>query len=99
MEFNHYQVLGVARNASLDSIKKAYKMLAKKYHPDVNPGSNFYEDHFKKITAAYSVLSDPMKRQQYRNNHRDDLNSGLLSKHLVQLNLHLSNGIYQVNKL
>jgi tetratricopeptide (TPR) repeat protein len=65
MEFNHYQVLGVPRNASLDNIKKAYKTLAKKYHPDVNPGSKFYEDHFKKVTAAYAILSDPVKRQQY----------------------------------
>jgi len=65
MEFNHYQVLGVPRNASLDSIKKAYKTLAKKYHPDVNPGSKFYEDHFKKVNAAYAVLSDPVKRQVY----------------------------------
>ncbi|MDF2455015.1 MAG: dnaJ [Cytophagaceae bacterium] len=65
MEFNHYQVLGVPRNASLDSIKKAYKTLAKKYHPDVNPGSKFYEDHFKKVNAAYAILSDPVKRQQY----------------------------------
>lgn len=65
MEFNHYQVLGVPRNASLDNIKKAYKTLAKKYHPDVNPGSKFYEDHFKKVTAAYAILSDPAKRQQY----------------------------------
>ncbi len=65
MEFNYYQVLGVPRNASLDSIKKTYKTLAKKYHPDVNPGSKFYEDHFKKVNAAYAVLSDPIKRQQY----------------------------------
>jgi pentatricopeptide repeat protein len=65
MEFNHYQVLGVPRHASLDSIKKAYKTLAKKYHPDINPGSKFYEDHFKKVTAAYAILSDPTKRQQY----------------------------------
>lgn len=65
MEFNHYQVLGVPRHAPLDSIKKAYKTLAKKYHPDVNPDSKFYEDHFKKVSAAYAVLSDPAKRQQY----------------------------------
>ncbi|MDB5274293.1 MAG: dnaJ [Chitinophagaceae bacterium] len=65
MEYNHYQVLGVPRNASLDGIKKAYKTLAKKYHPDVNPGNKFYEDHFKKVNAAYIILSDPTKRQQY----------------------------------
>jgi len=65
MEYNHYQVLGVSRNASADDIKKAYKTLAKKYHPDVNPGNKFYEDHFKKINAAYIILSDPTKRQHY----------------------------------
>lgn len=65
MNFNHYQVLGLRRNASTDEIKKAYKTLAKKYHPDMNPGNAFYEEHFKKINLAHEVLSDHVKRQQY----------------------------------
>jgi tetratricopeptide (TPR) repeat protein len=65
MEFNYYQVLGIRRNATSEEIKKAYKALAKKYHPDVNPGNAFYEEHFKKINQANETLSDPIKKQQY----------------------------------
>src|SRR5262245_5610531 len=60
-----YQILGVSKKASIDEIKKAYKKLARKYHPDVNPGDKKAEDQFKKISQAYSVLSDPQKRAQY----------------------------------
>jgi len=62
---DYYSILGVPKNASLNEIKKAYKKLARKYHPDLNPGDRIAEEKFKKIQEAYSVLSDPKKRQQY----------------------------------
>lgn len=60
-----YQVLGVTKKATLEEIKKAYKKLARKYHPDLNPGDKKSEDNFKKISHAYSILSDTKKRSQY----------------------------------
>ena len=60
-----YEVLGVARDASPDEIKKAYRKLARRFHPDVNPGSADAEKRFKDIQEAYSVLSDGEKRKQY----------------------------------
>ena len=62
---DYYQVLGVPRNASADAIKKAYRKLARKHHPDVNPGDKRAEDRFKKISEAYDVLSDPKKKDVY----------------------------------
>jgi molecular chaperone DnaJ len=60
-----YQTLGVDRKASADEIRKAYKRLARKYHPDVNPGDKGAEERFKNISEAYDVLSDAKKRQTY----------------------------------
>lgn len=60
-----YSVLGVSRAASADEIKKAYRKLARKYHPDVNPGDRAAEDRFKEVSAAFEVLSDPKKRALY----------------------------------
>ena len=62
---DYYEVLGVDKSADDATLKKAYRQLAKKYHPDVNPGDKEAEAKFKEATEAYSVLSDPDKRRQY----------------------------------
>ncbi|HEX67839.1 MAG TPA: molecular chaperone DnaJ [bacterium] len=62
---DYYEILGVPRDASLEEIKKAYRRLALKYHPDRNPGDKEAEEKFKEISEAYAVLSDPQKRAQY----------------------------------
>ena len=62
---DYYKSLGVARSASQDEIRKAYRKLAMRYHPDRNPGDKQAEDHFKRINEAYQVLSDPQKRAHY----------------------------------
>jgi curved DNA-binding protein len=62
---DYYEVLGVDRNASTKDIRKAYRRLARKFHPDVNPGDAAAEDKFKEINEAYEVLSDDEKRKKY----------------------------------
>jgi curved DNA-binding protein len=75
-----YDVLGVARTASTDDIKKAYRRLAKKYHPDVNPGNKQAEEKFKEVTAASEVLSDPKRRALYDEFGPDSLRTGFDEK-------------------
>ena len=62
---DYYEVLGVAKNASEAEIKKAYRKLAIKYHPDRNPGDKEAEEKFKEAAEAYDVLHDAQKRQRY----------------------------------
>lgn len=64
-EKDFYAVLGVAKEASASDLKKAYRKLARQYHPDSNPGDTTAEARFKEISEAYSVLSDPEQRQEY----------------------------------
>lgn len=62
---NHYQTLGIKRDASNDDIKKAYRKLAQKFHPDKNDGDKFFEERFKEIQEAYETLSDLYEKGKY----------------------------------
>src|ERR1700722_14066950 len=62
---DYYQTLGVGREADVEEIRKAYRKLARKHHPDLNPGDKAAEDRFKKVQEAYDILSDPKKKQMY----------------------------------
>ena len=62
---DYYEILGVAKNATDAELKKAYRQMALKYHPDKNPDDKKAEDKFKEAAEAYEVLSDPQKRQKY----------------------------------
>jgi molecular chaperone DnaJ len=65
MAQDYYQALGVEREAGAEEIRKAYRKLARKHHPDLNPGDKAAEDRFKKVQEAYDILSDPKKKQMY----------------------------------
>ena len=65
MAEDHYQTLGVSRTASAEDIRKAYRELARKYHPDLHPDDNAAKEKFKKVQAAFDVLNDPSKREMY----------------------------------
>lgn len=69
---NHYETLGINKDASAADIKKAYRELAKKYHPDLNGGNEEAAEKFKQVNEAYEVLSDPEKRSQYDYPFTDD---------------------------
>ncbi|HET8542184.1 MAG TPA: J domain-containing protein [Anaeromyxobacter sp.] len=75
-----YEILGVPRTASTDDVKKAYRRLAKKYHPDVNPGNKAAEEKFKEVTAAFEVLSDEKRRKLYDEFGADALRTGFDEK-------------------
>ena len=75
---DYYEVLGVGKDASADDIKKAYRRMAMKYHPDRNPGDKVAEEKFKEIGEAYAVLSDDQKRAAYdRMGHEAFKNGGM----------------------
>src|SRR5438105_5362981 len=67
-----YEVLGVKPDASADEIRKAYRKLAKEFHPDLNPGKPAAEARFKAVTAAHDILSDPEKRGRYDRGEIDE---------------------------
>ncbi|HET6439158.1 MAG TPA: DnaJ C-terminal domain-containing protein [Anaeromyxobacter sp.] len=75
-----YEILGVPRKASAEELKRAYRKLAKKYHPDVNPGNKAAEEKFKEVTAAFEVLSDEKRRRLYDEFGPDALRSGFDEK-------------------
>ena len=62
---DYYNSLGVSKTATQEEIKKAFRKLARKHHPDVNPGNEAAAEKFKEVSEAYEVLSDPEKRQKY----------------------------------
>lgn len=72
---NYYDILGVSENATQEEIKKAYRKLALKFHPDKSGGSKEYEEKFKKISEAYDVLGDPEKRKRYDNSPSGNFNN------------------------
>src|SRR3990170_2914697 len=79
MNTDYYKILGVDKKASAEDIKKAYRKLALKYHPDKNPGNKEAEEKFKKLSEAYAVLSDTKKRKEY-----DNYGSDGFSQHYTQ---------------
>lgn len=75
---NLYEIMGLKKNASIDDIKKSYKVLAIKYHPDANPGDEKCCERFKEIQSAYDILSDPVKKKEY--DHHGSINGNSRSR-------------------
>ena len=73
---DYYEVLGISKGASEDEIKKAYKKMARKYHPDLNPGDKEAEEKFKEVNEAYEVLSDANKKARYDQYGHAGVNGG-----------------------
>ncbi len=67
---SYYEILGVPQNVDPEELRSAYRKLAKKYHPDLNPSDKIAEERFKELAEAYSVLSDAEKRQKYDESRR-----------------------------
>jgi len=93
MAEDFYQLLGVARTTPADEIKKAYRKLAKKYHPDMNPGNKSAEEKFKQISVAFDVLSDPKKRGLYDEFGEDAIKMGFDEKKAEAYRAYRSGGM------
>src|SRR5207237_8473097 len=92
-----YVILQIGRTASVSEIKRAFRKLARRYHPDINPGDRHAEDRFKRITEAYDILSDPLKREFYDVN--DFYTDGVLEQHGVGSNWGFSCPVFDVSSL
>jgi DnaJ-class molecular chaperone len=92
-----YAILGVPRTASDDDIRKAYRKLARKYHPDVNPGNKAAEERFKEISLAHDVLSDPEKRKLYEEFGEEGLQPGFNPERARAYKQWSSQGGFQFN--
>lgn len=88
-----YDILGVARTAPADELKRAYRKLAKRYHPDVNPGDKASEERFKELSAAFEVLSDPKRRKLYDEFGPDSLRTGFDEKRAEEYRRYRSQGV------
>jgi len=73
---DYYKILGIERSANADEVRKAYRKLARKYHPDINPGNRAAEEKFKEISLAHEVLGDPDKRRRYDEFGEEGLSAG-----------------------
>ena len=99
MKRDYYEVLGVSKSATPEELKKAFKRLAIKYHPDKNPGNKEAEDKFKEAAEAYEVLNDPQKRTTYDQFGHQGVNSNFGHTGFNDVNINdifnvFSNNIY-----